>query len=552
MAAEEPKELALDIKEMVEFYDDLSPDDKSQLDKILREDIQVNPWKPLIDLEDPLRPTPQKLAADSLADILLYGGAAYGGKTNLECGMAVTMHRRSIIYRRHKGDLIPIEDEIIKIRGTRDGYNGQMHRIIDDERGINIRLGGMQYENDKQKYKGDPRDLICFDEVRDFLESQFRFVIGWNRSPDPEQRCRVVCTTNPPDSAEGDWIIKFWAPWLDPEYPNPALPGELRWFITDFPDRGEDLEVSGPDDFRVTDKNVKLYPKSRTFIPSSIDDNPYASVSYKATLQNLPEPLRSQMLTGDFMAGRDDDPWQVIPTAWVRMAQDRWESKKPRGARMTAMGADPARGGDDKMVLAPRYGDYFGELIRKPGRDVKTGAQGAAFIIENVRDGATINLDIIGAAGAGVYEHLLEQNANVNPIDNRCVSMARDRNSVMGFFNKRSENFWRFREALDPDGDELIALPPGAMLRADLCAPKWRVTKKQGFIHGCIQVEGKYSEAIDGWGDLKKRLGRSTDEGDAVVNAWVEGVEHTKTKFVGRSKRPSIANGRYSPHRFRG
>jgi hypothetical protein len=35
-----------------------------------------------------------------------------------------------------------------------------------------------------------------FDEGTDFLESQYRFIIGWNRSTDPNQRCRVLVTSN--------------------------------------------------------------------------------------------------------------------------------------------------------------------------------------------------------------------------------------------------------------------------------------------------------------------------------------------------------------------
>ena len=41
-------------------------------------------------------------------------------------------------------------------------------------------------------------------------------------------------------------------------------------------------------------------------------------------LQSLPEPLRSQMLYGDFKAGMEDDADQVIPTAWIDAAMDRW------------------------------------------------------------------------------------------------------------------------------------------------------------------------------------------------------------------------------------
>jgi hypothetical protein len=36
-------------------------------------------------------------------------------------------------------------------------------------------------EPDKQRFKGDPHDLIVFDEGTDFLESQYRIIIGWNR-----------------------------------------------------------------------------------------------------------------------------------------------------------------------------------------------------------------------------------------------------------------------------------------------------------------------------------------------------------------------------------
>jgi hypothetical protein len=48
-------------------------------------------------------------------------------------------------------------------------------------------------------------------------------------------------------------------------------------------------------------------PKSRTHIRSSVDDNFYLSmIGYKAKLQALPEPLRLQMLRGDFGAGHSD------------------------------------------------------------------------------------------------------------------------------------------------------------------------------------------------------------------------------------------------------
>src|SRR5262245_18007169 len=46
------------------------------------------------------QPGPQAAAYDSPADVLGYGGAAGGGKSDLILGLAVTRHRRSLILRR--------------------------------------------------------------------------------------------------------------------------------------------------------------------------------------------------------------------------------------------------------------------------------------------------------------------------------------------------------------------------------------------------------------------------------------------------------------------
>lgn len=118
-------------------------------------------------------------------------------------------------------------------------------------------------------------------------------MIGWNRSADPNQRCRVIATGNPPTSAEGQWVIRRWAAWLDKSHRNPAKPGELRWYTTI---DGEDTEVAkdylGPNGQR---------PRSRTFIPALLEDNPdLAETGYASVIEAMPEPLRTMMREGRF------------------------------------------------------------------------------------------------------------------------------------------------------------------------------------------------------------------------------------------------------------
>lgn len=444
---------------------------------------------------------PQTEALSSKADILFYGGAAGGGKTDLLIGAALTKHKRSIIYRRESVQLQGIYDRIQEMRGTRDGFNSQ-DKIWTLGEGHKLEFGSCQHSGDEQAYQGRPHDLKAFDEITHFLESQFRFLIGWLRSNNPKQRKRVICAGNPPTDSDGDWVIQFWGPWLDPDHPNPAKPGELRWFTTI---DGKDKEVPNGEPVEVNGRMVK--PLSRTFIPSKVTDNPYMVESgYESILQALPEPLRSQMLEGKFGAGKDDDPWQVIPTDWVKAAQDRWKPREPKG-KMNSMGVDVARGGRDKTVIAKRHGNWYDTLKKYPGESTPNGPAVAALCISERRSQSPIHVDIIGV-GSSVYDFLDENNILVAGVNATHKSVAKDESGQLGFFNYRSELYWKFREALDPKNDTGIALPKDSQLRQDLCAPRWKLTSRG------IQVESKE--------ELIKRLGRSPDDGDAVIYASIQ------------------------------
>ena len=447
---------------------------------------------------------PQWEAYLSPADELFYGGEAGGGKSDLVLGLACTAHKQSIIFRRELGQLTGSSGLIERSRELLTlpaHYNGQekVWRDIPGDR--TIEFGGVQREHDKTRYQGHPHDFKAFDEVSEFTESQFRFLIGWLRSVDEDQRCRVIATGNPPTRAEGQWVIQYWAPWLDERHPNPAQPGELRWFA-----RLDDEDVEVADGTHFEHNGEMIEPRSRTFIPASLEDNPYlVNTPYRAVLQGLPEPLRSQMLLGDFAAGFEDDPWQVIPTEWVRLAQERWEHRERPDTPMTAMGNDAARGGKDAMVLAPLYDNWVDELICYPGVEVPNGKAAAGLTIKALRGSkCTVYVDIIGI-GAAVYDELINANIPAIGINFAEKTDNRDTSGLLGMVNVRAAAYWGMREALDPINGDDLALPPDSQLTNDLVAPKWTLTPRG------VQIESKE--------EIKKRLGRSPDKGDAVVIA---------------------------------
>lgn len=478
---------------------------------------------------------PQNEAFDSEADETLYGGAAGGGKSDLLLGTALTRHRKSIIFRRQQNDTKPLVERCEEIIGDFGRWSGKLHAYItrDDRQ---LEFGHCSRPGSEQSYQGRAHDLKAFDELAHFTEHQYVFLSGWNRTTDPKQRCRIIAASNPPLTAEGQWLIRRWGPWLDQHNPNPASPGELRWFaMID----GKDTEVAGPEPFDHTNERGEtetIIPRSRTFIPAGLKDNPYyAKGGYAGVLQAFPEPIRSALLYGDFTGAMEDDPWQVIPTDWVNAAMVRWQEKPP--GPMSAAGVDVARGGRARTVVVPRHSDWFGEPKEKPGTETSTGIQAAAFVTTVLRDGAPAQVDVIGV-GASCYDQLVELGVPAAAMDAREGTSAKDKAGVLGFFNKRAEWWWNMREALDPETGDNLALPPLPELRADLCAPRWEPCPKG------IKIEPK--EAVE------ERLQRTVDVGDACVMALPQEVDPLKLARRKKGQRPGRANSQYQVHRLRG
>ncbi len=483
---------------------------------------------------------PQLSAYLSEADQLLYGGESGGGKTDLLLGLATQQHRRSLLLRRVNKDVSWLVDRAAQILGTRRGFNGQDDRwTLPDGRVIDF--AGCQHPGDEQRNKGRPKDLIGFDEASDFLESQVEFILGWLRTTEEGQRCRAVFATNPPTTGEGEWIVRWFAPWVDPSHPLYPFPmGKMLWTC-----RGPDDEwlwFEEPGDVDVAGAIKATI--SRTFIRSGLGDNPdLARTNYGVQLSMLPEHLRKRYAEGDFSGEADDPTDQVIPTDWIRAAQARWTKRKPDGVKMTSVGVDVAQGGKDKTCIAPRYDQWFGELTVLKGVDTKDGPAVAAEVLKVIRDGAQVNIDLGGGWGGSAYDHLKTNDFPVYGIVPSAGSSHRTRDGRYKFLNLRAEMWWLFREALDPNGEHQISLPPSPQLRADLAAPRWKKVRGGGnSLSGVIQIELKE--------EIKKRLGRSPDEGDAVVMAWASGKSR-KTLGKRTGALPTRANTGYSDFKAR-
>lgn len=213
---------------------------------------------------------------------------------------------------------------------------------------------------------------------------------------------------------------------------------------------------------------------------------------------------------GEFAA---DDIDSVIPVDWIENANEVWEQwfavyGDDPDIEPEQVGVDVARQGPDKTVLAFRYGNVIGKIDKYSKADTMQTAGVVMNVLSNTR-GTAVMIDAVGM-GAGVYDRCMEE----YPYRTYAFmagegTQATDKSGLWSFADKRSAAWWMLRELLDPANGNEIGLPPDDDLLGDLTSPTWRVLS-----NGKIRVESKDS--------IKERLRRSTDTGDAVVQAFYE------------------------------
>lgn len=231
----------------------------------------------------------------------------------------------------------------------------------------------------------------------------------------------------------------------------------------------------------------------------------------------------------------EDSGDSLIRLVWVEKAQERWhelhrqvrelieagvsqaEAEERVWGALSDIGCDPAGSGIDKTGWAYLYGNYIRLVGRSNEGDLMQVADRLSDDMENTT--AIAKIDSNGL-GAGVYDRLRQKwrNKELRPMDQTMpiiginVSTAtknRDRTGELMFNRLRDYLWWNLREKLEMGykGELDIALPPDKDMEKDLVAYRWTTTAT-----GKVVIESKE--------EVRKRLGRSTDTGDAVVLAF--------------------------------
>jgi hypothetical protein len=218
---------------------------------------------------------------------------------------------------------------------------------------------------------------------------------------------------------------------------------------------------------------------------------------------------------GKVLGLHPDSDEGLIPMSWIRAANDRWhewndsptrDTEQPTGRRV--FGVDVGHLGEDQTCIATRQGN----VVMSVESWSKLDTVAVTGLVEaRLKEHAqfTSVVDAIGV-GAGVVDLLRARGRNVQAFVASAGTKRRDATGTQGFRNLRGAAWWNLRELLDPALGATLALPPDDDLTADLATPRWEpVTGAK------IVVESK--------DDIRKRLGRSTDAGDAVAMAcWVD------------------------------
>lgn len=296
-------------------FGDMMPTDDEVYGGVIRPPINLpaNGRDPYDSFQLAPQPGPQTQFFTSPADIIIYGGAAGGGKTFallLEAlrhkdvkNFTAAIFRKNYVQITSPGGLW---DASMKIYNQVDGAVPHKSPRLNWTFGGGEKLSFAHIETDDglSRWQGSEIAYIGFDELTHFTKKQFLYMLSRNRSTcGVKPYVRATCN---PDA--DSWVADFIQWWWDPNtgYPIEERSGRLRWMLNlkdviYWADTKEELVEKyecKPED-----------PKSVTFIASKLEDNKIlmeSDPSYLSNLKALAEIDMERLLYGN---------WKIKPSA---------------------------------------------------------------------------------------------------------------------------------------------------------------------------------------------------------------------------------------------
>ena len=315
---------------------------------------------------------PQEQFLASPADIVIYGGAAFGGKTYallLEQLRNVgnpkfhgIIFRRNTTHIRSPGGLLDTSQQIYPKFGGR--LRDQALEWVFPS-GATIQFAHLEHEATKTEYQGSQIPLIGWDELCHFSGETWWYLYSRNRDgagSGIRPYMRATCNPDPDSFVRSliDW-------WIGKDgYAIPERSGVIRWFVRCddvmvWADTREELEGKF-----TTPDGRPIDPTSLTFILSTVFDNKIglsADPGYVARLQAMPLVDRERLL-GDSDRGGN---WNIragaelIPWEWF---EPHFERNEPEPHWRRYLWVDPAfstRNTADDAAIAYMWCDEDGK-----------------------------------------------------------------------------------------------------------------------------------------------------------------------------------------------
>lgn len=250
---------------------------------------------------------PQTLFMASEADIVIYGGAAGGGKTYallLEGlrhkdvkGFGAVIFRHNFTQITAEGGLWDTSHKIYdQVAGAESRKSPKLHWRFTDK--AKIHFAHISCEVDLKSWQGTQICYMGFDELTHFTRHQFLYMLSRNRST-CGVRPYIRATCNPDADS---WVADFIKWWIDQDtgYPIKERSGQIRYMAV----LNDTIYWGDTRDELVEKYNADSKDcKSVTFIASSLQDNRIlmeTDPGYMANLKAMTEVDRERLLNGNW------------------------------------------------------------------------------------------------------------------------------------------------------------------------------------------------------------------------------------------------------------